>query len=136
MTRVKSGKFGKLVPLAKQKLSIYWKYLVVFISIFLLLSLIKNLSWVLAARKSVEEEKTRLAQLKKENEKLKREAQEVAGSSFIEQQLRDKLGMAKRGEIVLVLPDEDTLRKLAPDIPSEEDFLPDPIWKQWLHLFY
>ena len=34
---------------------------------------------------------------------------------FIEKQLRDKLGLAKKGEIILILPDEETLKK-RPDL--------------------
>jgi cell division protein FtsB len=132
----KNSKFAKLTLAIKDKLSVYWKYLVILASIFLIISLVKNLGWVLEVRRNVEEEKMRLSRLKRENERLKKQAEEVAGSEFIEKQLRDKLSLAKPGEIVLVLPDEETLKKLAPETPTEEVFLPDPIWKQWVKLFF
>ena len=43
--------------------------------------------------------------------------------------------MAKEGEIVVILPDEHILRKLAPDREIEEEVLPDPNWKKWMKLF-
>ena len=61
---------------------------------------------------------------------------EVKGEEYIEKQLRDNLGLAKEGEIVVVLPDEEILRKIAPSVPEEEDILPDPTWKKWLKLFF
>ena len=43
--------------------------------------------------------------------------------------------MAKEGEIVVILPDPETVRKFAPSIYTEEEPLPDPNWKKWLKLF-
>ncbi|MDP3994252.1 MAG: hypothetical protein Q8P91_00270, partial [bacterium] len=60
---------------------------------------------------------------------------EAKKQEYIEKQLRDKLGLSKEGETIVVLPDADTLRKLVPPIPGEEEILPDPNWKKWLKLF-
>ncbi len=43
--------------------------------------------------------------------------------------------MAKEGEIIIVLPDEEILGTLAPNLEEEEEALPDPNWKKWLKLF-
>jgi hypothetical protein len=42
----------------------------------------------------------------------------------------------KEGEVIVVLPDEDILRKLAPLLPTEENTLPEPNWKKWEKLFF
>ncbi len=38
--------------------------------------------------------------------------------------------------IVVVLPDTATLEKLAPEVPVEQETLPDPNWKKWWNLFF
>lgn len=126
----------KIVQRVKERLRGYWGYLIVFVSILLLFSLLKNLTKISEIKKSIQKEEGKLEKLKKENERLKRQALEVESAEFIERQLRDKLGLARKGEIVLVLPDEETLRKLAPEIPEEEETLPEPNWKKWLKLFF
>ena len=41
----------------------------------------------------------------------------------------------KDGETIVVLPEEETLRKMAPRFEREEEVLPDPTWKKWVKLF-
>ena len=84
---------------------------------------------------TIAEEEAVVADLRKENEELKKELQILGSEEYKERQLRDKLGLAKEGELIVVLPDDETLRKLAPKILEEEDSLPDPNWKKWMHLF-
>ncbi len=74
--------------------------------------------------------------LKKENEELQKRLTETQSPVYIERELRDKLGLAKRGEVVVVLPDAEILKRLAPKSSEEEDFLPDPTWKKWAKLFF
>lgn len=114
----------------------YYAYLAIFVGILFLLSLIRNISKISEARKRIEKVAERVEKLREENEEIKKKLAEVKGEEYIEKQLRDKLGLAKEGEIVVVLPDEETLRKIAPSIPEEEDVLPDPTWKKWLKLFF
>ncbi|MFZ5932698.1 MAG: FtsB family cell division protein [Patescibacteria group bacterium] len=111
-------------------------YFLLFLGLVFLISLVRNISRVLEARKRIGRAESRVEKLKEENEEIKRKLAEVKGEEFIEKQLRDRLGLAKEGEIVVVLPDEEILRKIAPPVPEEEDTLPDPTWKKWLKLFY
>ncbi len=48
----------------------------------------------------------RLNELQTKNNELKARLVEVGSSEFIEEQARDKLGLAKDGEVVIVIPDE------------------------------
>ena len=61
--------------------------------------------------------------------------EKVQSDIYIEKQMRDKLGLAKEEEVVIIMPDEEILRKLAPTYPEEEQTLPDPNWKKWAQLF-
>jgi cell division protein FtsB len=101
----------------------------------LIASLMRNILKISEAKKKIEKERIKVENLKKENEELERKLQETSGIEFMEKQLRDKLGLAKEGEIVIVLPEEKVLEQLVPQIPEEEETLPDPIWKRWLKLF-
>jgi len=66
---------------------------------------------------------------------LEAELKKVQSDAFLEKQLRDKLGLAKEGETVVVLPDKEALKGLVPPLPEEENILPKPIWQRWLDLF-
>jgi cell division protein FtsL len=119
----------------KKKLKAYGNYFLVLVSVLMLVSLFRNILKVRQVNERIEKKKLQLEKLQSENEKLKKEVARVKSEEFIEKQLRDKLGLAKEGEIVVVLPDKETLRAFAPNIEEEEETLPLPNWKKWLQLF-
>ena len=112
----------------------------VFIALFLILifsiSLIRNVTKILDAKRRIKEEGEKVKALEAENEEIRRKIEDVKSQEYLEKQMRDKLGLAKEGEIVVVLPDEETLRKLVPKEEEEKETLPDPTWKKWLKLFF
>lgn len=110
-------------------------YGVLILTLLMIFSIIRNVGKVARIRGEVEAEKEKVEKIKKENEELEKQISEIQGVEFMEKQLRDKLGLVKEGETIVVLPDEETLRKLAPKVYEEEDTLPDPNWKRWLKLF-
>jgi cell division protein FtsB len=114
----------------------YFGYLFTLVFVLLLVSFARNIVKIDAARKKVGEAEERVEKLREENQKLEEAVQAVKTEEFVEGQLRDKLGLAKEGETVLVLPDEELLRKLAPKQPEDEELLPDPIWRKWYKLFF
>ncbi|HTK03673.1 MAG TPA: septum formation initiator family protein [Alphaproteobacteria bacterium] len=102
----------------------------------LCLSTIRNLTKVFQTRSDIQKEKNTVLKMKSQNEELESQLVQAQSLSFIEKQVRDKLGLAKAGESIVILPDEDTLRKLAPQLSVEENTLPDPNWKKWEKLFF
>jgi cell division protein FtsB len=120
----------------KEKLKNYLGYFLAFVGLLLIISLVRNILKISEVKNKIEKERNRVENFKKENEELERKLTETSGVEFIEKQLRDKLGLAKEGEIVVVLPDEKVLEQLVPKVPEEEETLPDPIWKKWLKLFF
>ncbi|MBI4157383.1 septum formation initiator family protein [Candidatus Woesebacteria bacterium] len=114
----------------------YSKYLGLLLLIGLSTSLVRSYQKAAKTKALVEREKKKIEELKSQNEKLEEDLARVKSEEFIEKQLRDRLGLAKAGEIVLVLPDLETLRKLAPKVGEEEESLPDPTWKKWANLFF
>ena len=110
-------------------------YLALFVVIILGFSIMRNIGKVAAIRDEVEKEKMAVAKLKRENDDLAKKVESIQGVEFMEAQLRNKLGLAKPGETVVILPDRETLIKLAPRTDLEEETLPDPNWKKWIKLF-
>jgi len=99
------------------------------------LSLYRSITRTGTVNLGIEDAQKRVDKLRAENIKLEEKLKEVRNVEFVEKQLRDKLGLAKEGEIVIILPEDEVLRKLAPTIEEEEEVLPDPNWKKWTKLF-
>ncbi len=103
--------------------------------LLLALNLAKDIGRDRRIESQIQAEKAKLTKIQAENERLERELARAQSPDFIEKEVRNKLGLGREGEATVVLPDAETLRKLAPQIPVEIDSLPDPNWKKWLHLF-
>lgn len=116
------------------------KYLFTIVTIFLVFflgfSFLRNIGKVSKVKKEIKEREIRVEKLKEENERLRTTLAQTQSGEFVEKQIRDKLGLAKEGEIVLVMPDSEILEKLAPDLPSREASLPLKNWEKWYRLFF
>ena len=111
-------------------------YVVWVFIILLSLSVAKNLNRSSQINNQIKAEKTKLAKIEADNKNLQEQLFETQSSDFIEKEVRDKLGLSKPGEAIVVLPDADSLRQLAPKMQVEEDTLPPPNWKKWESLFF
>ena len=107
----------------------------VLVTVVLLVSLLGNIVSIRQAHDRIVDAENRVEELRSEHEELEKQLEFVESEQYAESQLRDKLGMAKEGEIIVVMPSDDLLRKLAPNYVIEEPQLPDPTWKKWLNLF-
>ena len=99
-------------------------------------SVIQNIGKFLQIKSDIRNEQAKIAKIQEQNQTLEKQLASSQDLSFVEKQVRDKLGLAKPDEAIVVLPDEDTLRKLAPQNSSENNSLPDPNWKRWEKLFF
>lgn len=79
----------------------------------------------------VSEEEQKLAKIKQENEALKQELAYKQSDKFKEEEIRNKLGMAKEGEEVVVIPNQDQSQDQVTDTKREV-----PNWKKWQLLFF
>ena len=125
----------EITDIIKEKLSNYSKYLLILGVIIVAISLVRNIVRAVNIRDRIKAEEVKVEVLRKEKEELEKKVAEAESDAYIEKQLRDKLGLAKEGEIILILPEDEILRKIAPVFQEEEDLLPDPTWKKWLKLF-
>lgn len=126
---------NKIIENVKSKAKILLSLATWVLVLLLLISTIKNIGRVRNIEGAVQKEKDTVEKIKEENARLEAQIAQTQGSAFIEKQIRDKLGLAKFGEAIVVLPDVEILKKLAPQTPVEENTLPDPNWKKWLKLF-
>lgn len=104
------------------------------IFIILASSFIKSVQSVKRGRDLVTKTEENLVKIKEETSLLEAQLDIVKSDYYVEKQLRDKLGLAREGETILVLPDEDTVKNFAPKIPTPEIFKPKPNWQKWLDL--
>jgi len=100
------------------------------------ISAIRNFGRITRVRSEIAKERERVESMKRKNEELAKRLAETQSVEFVEAEIRNKLGLVKEGETVVILPDEETLRKLAPNLLSEPETLPDPNWRRWLKLFF
>ncbi len=119
----------------KQRLIKARVYVLIILVFLFGLSLFKNILKINEAKNRIQKEKEKVIKLEQEGRILEEELKKMQGNEFLETQLRDKLGLAKKGESVVILPDPETLKKLVPEIPDEKDYLPDPPYKKWLKIF-
>lgn len=110
-------------------------YLLIFLCFVFGFSLFRSITKVKSAQRRIEAARAKVERLKQEQTALENELKKVQSSEFQERQLRDKLGLAKEGETVVVLPEAEALKGLVPQIPEEENILPKPIWQRWWDLF-
>lgn len=69
-------------------------------------NLIAQIISTLKSGDRIDEASEKLHQLEVENAELKNRLGEVKKPGFIERQARDKLGLAKEGETLVIIPDE------------------------------
>ncbi|HJY98446.1 MAG TPA: septum formation initiator family protein [Patescibacteria group bacterium] len=125
-------KFGEK---AKKSISKVVGYAIWVLIVLLALSLIKNVGRRARIEAEIDDERAKIAKIQEDNRRLEEEILQAESGDFIESQIRNKLGLVKEGETIVVLPDEEILKSLAPQSMFEENALPDPNWRKWLKLF-
>ena len=79
----------------------------------------------------VSEASERLAQLEAKNKDLRNKLVQVNSGEFIEEEARNKLGLTKEGETLVIIPDEKINLILEGSRSAQEIRFPNPIgwWK-------
>ncbi len=113
----------------------YSIYFILCLIILFSVSLYKNALNVRMVEKKISDKDKEVQKKRDEQSELQKKLEYTQSQEFMEKQLRDKLGLAKEGEIVVVLPPPEVLRKFAPKHEDEVVKLPDPNWKKWVDLF-
>ena len=88
--------------------------------------------YTLSQKKGIIAERQRvLAGLISQNNQLQQELREATSPAFIEQAARDKLGLVREGETVVIMDKSQIVNPNSQNNPQEL-----PPWKQWWSLFF
>lgn len=71
--------------------------------------------------------------LEAKNKELRKKLAEIQSSEFIEEQARDKLGLSKKGETVVIIPEEKLKLVLGASQAAQVRL---PNWLGWLKVFW
>ncbi len=96
-------------------------------------SLIGQIMTTVKSGDRLQEDADKLHSLEIKNNELKAKLEEVKKPSFVEQQARDKLGLSREGETIVIIPDDKLNQVLGVAKNKEEIRLPN--WQGWLKLF-
>ena len=105
-------------------------FLAVLVSIVLVVNSSKRILNLRTTSQQVKESEAQLENLRKDNEKLKEELKYKKSNEFAEKEIRDKLGLAREGEAVVILPKEEDQQ-----VTIDRQQLTKPNWRKWRDLF-
>lgn len=107
-----------------------FRLIVAIISLIMVVTLSRSV-YDLWRRKDIVSERQRvLRQAEEENRRFKQELAQVQTVEFIEKQVRDKLGLVRPGEAVVIVP------KPADNVAAEETGPKLANWQKWWKLFF
>jgi cell division protein FtsB len=106
--------------------------LIIMVGIGLIVSLSRDILRLLRAADELKLAAQKVEELQKEGESLTQKKNYYQSETFIEEEARNKLNMAREGETVVILP--PNLKEVLgeKENPSAK---PLPNWHQWLNLF-
>lgn len=114
----------------------YFRPLALIVCIGLIVSMGRTTISLLGKRGLVDQEAKKVEELEAEQARLLEIKERVGSDSFIEKEARDKLGLAREGESIVVLPPPEVLRRLAPPLEDEEYSQDLPIYERWKKMFF
>ncbi len=75
-----------------------------------------------------------VVKMENKNKELKKELADSRSPQFIEEKARNKLGLGKVGETIVIIPDEKIKQVLGATQSAQEVRLPN--WLGWLRVFF
>jgi len=117
----------------KRPISPIFRCIWIIIGLIAVIGLSRSLVDLWKRRDVVVERRQALGVVEKENARLKLALEESASPEFIEKQAREKLGMAKSDETVVLLTESTASSQIQNSINLQEQ---KPSWKLWWELFF
>lgn len=105
------------------------------LGIYLIVSLVQQIVCLWRAEEGIKMAQKKAEEARRENEELIGELKHVQSDEFVEQESRDKLGLGREGEMIVVLP-QGLLEKEAEKVKKDKEE-PEkvPNWQQWKEVF-
>lgn len=111
---------------------------IIIIGLILIVNISRSILDLSGRNKVVEEAELRVRKAEEENATLREKYYEVTRDEYLEEVAREKLGLGKEGEMVVVLPksikEDDSAVGQAEG--EEKQVEPQPVWRQWAKLFF
>lgn len=110
------------------------RLVIISVSAILIVTLSRSI-WDLWRRRDIlGERQSALKRLEAENNRLKGELSYSESPFFVEQEARNRLGLGREGETVVILPKSQILSPNDQTRGEKEENLPN--WKRWWRLFF
>jgi cell division protein FtsB len=109
-------------------------FAIVFLIFFFLMGIGRQVYNALGSAKRMDAAADNFAALQKKNQELKKQLAQSQSSTFIEEQARDKLNMARDGETVVIIAPEEVERIMRLYNPPQEPQIPN--WQRWYNLIF
>lgn len=114
-----------------KKIGITVAALIVLVVIY---NLVSQISDALKSGERLSRQAEEVYKLEAKNKELKKKLSEIKSPQFIEEEARNKLGLAKEGETLVIIPDEKIKEILGATDSAQEQRLPN--WLGWLKVFF
>lgn len=105
-------------------------YLILFTCLIIIVNTIRSLGDYYRAENRLKTTRERLDKAKADRQRLLREKRKVESNEFVEEEARNRLGMARPGERVIILPED--FQTPMPESPKDTT----PNWVKWWRLFF
>lgn len=103
--------------------------------IFIAYNLIVRIYVAVKAGERLTQAVERLNKVEIKNKELKNQLKEVASKDYIEKQARDKLGLAREGDVVMVIP-EEKIKQVLGISKENAEYKRLSNWLGWIRLFF
>jgi cell division protein FtsB len=108
--------------------------LTLIVGILIIVSLSRRIYSLWRRADVVRERHEELQKVQDENRRLKEKLSEVRGPEFVEQQARDKLGLIREGEIVVLIEAPSAASSAGTPVHQQSDR--ELKWRAWWKLFF
>lgn len=107
------------------------QWLIILIGIGLIVNLSRDVIRLLKVRDQVRLAQEARDQAKQENERLAAQKDYYTSDEFVEEEARNKLNMARKGEVIVILPEDLGQSEKKPPVRYAK-----PVYRQWWELFF
>lgn len=106
---------------------------IILLALLIAYNLLSQITNAVKSSDRLSEAVERVYRLEVENRQLKTKLAQIQSAQFIEEQARNKLGLSKVGETIVIIPDEK-LRQVLGATQSTQPRLPN--WLGWWKMFF
>lgn len=107
---------------------------VILIALLIAYNLISQILDAVRSGERLSQEAEEVYQLEAQNRQLKKRLSEIQSLDFLEEVARNKLGFGKKGEIVIIIPEEKIRQILGATASAQEARLSN--WLGWWKVFF